>query len=58
MGCTGPTFEMFGAVDCVLLIVLSEGILPDETDTGILLTLNTDTGRSDVIPDGKLFLMP
>ena len=58
MGCTGPTFEMFGAGDCVLLVVLSEGILPDETDTGILLTLNTDTGRSDVIPDGKLFLMP
>ena len=45
---------MFGAVDYVLLLVLSEGILTDETDTGILLTLDTDTGRFDVIPDGKL----
>ena len=34
-----------------------EGILTDETDTGILLTFDTDTGRFDVIPDGKLFLM-
>ena len=48
---------MFGAVDYVLLLVLSEGILTDETDTGILLTLDTDTGRFDVIPDEKLFLM-
>ena len=48
---------MFGAVDYVLLLVLSEGILTDETDTGILLTLDTDTGRFDVISDGKLFLM-
>ena len=45
---------MFGAVDYVLLLVLSEGILTDETDTGILLTLDTDTGRFDVISDGKL----
>ena len=45
---------MIGAVDCVLLLVPSEGILTDETDTGILLTLDTDTGRFDVIPDGKL----
>ena len=45
---------MLGAVDCVLLLLLSEGILTDETDTGILLTLDTDTGRFDVIPDGKL----
>ena len=44
---------MFGAVDYVLLLVLSEGILTDETDTGILLTLDTDTGRFDVIPDGN-----
>ena len=48
---------MIGAVDCVLLLVLSEDILTDETDTGILLTLDTDTERFDVIPDGKLFLM-
>ena len=52
-----PSFEMIGAVDCVLLLVPSEGILTDETDTWILLTLDTDTGRFDVIPDGKLFLM-
>ena len=45
---------MIGAVDCVLLLVPSEGILTGETDTGILLTLDTDTGRFDVIPDGKL----
>ena len=45
---------MFGAMDYVLLLVLSEGILTDETDTGILLTLDTDTGRFDVISDGKL----
>ena len=44
---------MLGAVDCVLLLLLSEGILTDETDTGILLTLDTDTGRFDVIPDGN-----
>ena len=45
---------MIGAVDCVLLLVPSEVILADETDTGMLLTLDTDTGRFDVIPDGKL----
>ena len=54
MGCILPSFELLGAVDCVLLLVPSEGILADETDTGILLTLDTDTGRFDVIPDGKL----
>ena len=32
----------------------SEGIFTDETDTGILLTLDPDTRRLDVIPDGKL----
>ena len=52
-----PSFEMLGAVGCVLLLVPSEGILTDETDTGTLLTLDTDTGRFDVIPDGKLFLI-
>ena len=41
---------MFGAVDCVSLLVPSEGILPHETDTGILLTVDTDTVRFDVIP--------
>ena len=54
MDCMRPSFEMIGAVDFVLLLVPSEGILTDETDTGILLTLDTDTGRFDVIPDGKL----
>ena len=54
MDCILPSFEMLGAVDCVLLLVPLEGILTDETDTGILLTLDTDTGRFDVIPDGKL----
>ena len=57
MDCMRSSFEMIGAVDCVLLPVSSEGILTDETDTGILLTLDTDTGRFDVIPDEKLFLM-
>ena len=54
MDCMRPSFEMIEAVDFVLLLVPSEGILTDETDTGILLTLDTDTGRFDVIPDGKL----
>ena len=54
MDCMRPSFEIIGAVDCVLLPVPSEGILTDKTDTGILLTLDTDTGRFDVIPDGKL----
>ena len=44
---------MFGAVDCVLLLMPLKGIHTDETDTRILLTLDTDTGRFDVIPDGK-----
>ena len=57
MDCMRYSFEMIRAVDCVLLPVLSEGILTEETDTGILLTLDTDTGRFDVIPDEKLFLM-
>ena len=47
---------MFGAVDCALLLMPSEGILPDETNTGILLTLDTDTGGFDVILDGKLII--
>ena len=54
MDCIRPSFEMIGAVDCVLLLVPSERILTDETDTGMLLTLDTDTRRFDVIPDGKL----
>ena len=45
---------MLEAVDCVLLLVPSEGIITDETDNGILLILDTDTGRFDVIPDGKV----
>ena len=45
MDCIRPSFEMIGAVDCVLLLVPSEVILADETDTGMLLTLDTDTGR-------------
>ena len=45
---------MFGSVDCVLLLVPSEVILPYEIDTGILLRLDTDTGRFDVISEGKL----
>ena len=57
MDCMRYSFEMIRAVDCVLLPVPSEGILTEETDTGILLTLDTDTGRFDVIPDEKLFLM-
>ena len=57
MDCIRPSFEMIGAVDCVLLLVPSEGIPTNETDTGMLLTLDTDTGRFDVITDGKLFLM-
>ena len=57
MGCMHPSFEMIGEVDCILILVPSEGILTDETDTGILLILDTDTGRFDVIPDGTLFLM-
>ena len=57
MACVGPSFEMFQALDCVLSLVPSEGILPNKTDTGILLILDTDTARFDVIPDGKLFLM-
>ena len=47
---------MFGAVDCVLLLMPLKGIHTDETDTRILLTLDTDTGRFDVIPDGKVNL--
>ena len=54
MDCIRLSFEMLGAVDCVLLLLPSEGILTNETDTGILLTIDTDTGRFDVIPGGKL----
>ena len=45
---------MLEAVDYVLLLVPSEGIITDETDNGILLILDTDTGRFDAIPDGKV----
>ena len=45
---------MLEGVDCVLLLVPSEGIITDETDNGTLLILDTDTGRFDVIPDGKV----
>ena len=54
MDCILPSFEMLGAVDCVLLPVPLEGILTDETDIGILLTLDTDTRRFDFIPDAKI----
>ena len=55
MDCIRPSFEMIGAVDCVLLLVPSEGILTNERDTGMLLTLDTDTGRFDVITVGNYF---
>ena len=54
MDCIRSSFEMIGAVDSELLLVPSESILTDETDTGILLTLDTDTRRCYVIPDWKL----
>ena len=54
MDCIGPSFKMFGEMDCVLLLVPSEAILHDETNTGLLLTPDTGTGRYNVIPDNKL----